>query len=116
MTLKWHGHRNLLNTEYPHRHRCLAGNSFGQDIIYRITGGKPSKQMLIPYAVKTLQTAMLNRLIQMLSRCGHGIAYTQIEEINTALCLQKMAVTADNDVRLPKNIQATLVWDIILIE
>jgi len=55
-------------------------------------------------------------LIQMLSRCGHGIAYTQIEEINTALCLQKMAVTADNDVRLPKNIQATLVWDIILIE
>jgi len=52
----------------------------------------------------------------MLSRCGHGIAYKQIEEINTALCVQKMAVTSDNDVPLPKNIQATLVWDIILIE
>jgi len=47
----------------------------------------------------------------MLSRCEHGIAYTQIEEINTALCLQKMALTPDNDVPLPKNIQATLAWD-----
>ena len=49
-----------IPTEYPHRHRCLVGNSFGQDIIHGITGGKPSKQMLIPYAVKPLQTAMLN--------------------------------------------------------
>ena len=47
----------------------------------------------------------------MLSRCGHGITYTQIEEINTALCLQKMASTPDNDVPLPKNIQATVAWD-----
>ena len=52
-------------------------------------------------------------LVQMLSRCGHGIAYTQIEEINTVLCLQKMVLTSDNDVplNLPKNIQATLAWD-----
>jgi len=50
-------------------------------------------------------------LIQMLSQCEHGIAYTQIEEINTALCLQKMALTPDNDVPLPKNIQATLAWN-----
>jgi len=80
-----------IPTEYPHRHRCLVGNSFEQDIIYGMTGGKPSKQMLIPYAVKTLQTAMLN--------------------LYTALCLQKMAVASDDDVPLPKNIQATLAWD-----
>jgi len=49
-----------IPTEYPHRYRCLVGNSFGQDNIYGITGGKPSKQTLLPYAVKTLQTAMLN--------------------------------------------------------
>ena len=51
----------------------------------------------------------------MLNRCGHGIAYSQIEEINTALCLQKMALTPDNEVPLPENIQAylntTLAWD-----
>jgi len=83
-----------IPTEYPHRHQCLVVNSFEQDIIYGIRRGKPSKQMLLPYTVKTLQTAMLNRLIQMLSRCGHGIAYTQIEEINTALCLQKNGLDA----------------------
>jgi len=49
-----------IPTEYLHRHRCLVGNSFRQGIIYGITGGKLTKQMLIPYAVKALQTAMLN--------------------------------------------------------
>ena len=47
----------------------------------------------------------------MSSRCTHGIAYTQSEEINTTLCLQKMALTPDNDFTLPKNIQTTLAWD-----
>ena len=51
----------------------------------------------------------------MLNRCGHGIAYSQIEEINVALCLQKMALTPDNDVPLPENIQphinTTFAWD-----
>jgi len=41
----------------------------------------------------------------------HGIAYTQIEGINTALCQQKMALTPDDDVPLLKNIQVTLTWD-----
>ena len=51
----------------------------------------------------------------MLNRCGHGITYSQIEEINTALCLQKMALTPNDDVPLPENIQpyimTTLAWD-----
>ena len=105
-----------ITTEYPHRVRRLV-NSFGQDIIYGVTGGrqKPPKHILLPYAVKTLTNMYNVELIQMLNRRGHGIAYSQIEEINTALCLQKMALTPDNEVPLPENIQAyvntTLAWD-----
>ena len=54
-------------------------------------------------------------LIQMLNRCGHGIAYSQIAEINIAPRLQKMALTPDNEAPLPENIQAyvntMLAWD-----
>lgn len=51
----------------------------------------------------------------MLNRSGHGIAYSQMEEINTVLCLQKMALAHDNEDPLPKKIQSyvqtTLAWD-----
>ena len=51
----------------------------------------------------------------MLNRCGHGIAYSEIEEINMARRLQKMALTPDNKVPLSENIQAyvnaMLAWD-----
>ena len=43
------------------------------------------------------------------------IAYSQLEEINTALCAQKLAVTSRNEVPLPDNIlpyiNTTLAWD-----
>lgn len=100
--------------EYPQRVQRLI-NSFGQDIIYGVSGGrqKPPKQILLPYVVKSLTNNV--ELIQMLNRCGHGIAYSQIEEMNTALCLQKMALTPDNEIPLPENIQpyisTTLAWD-----
>ena len=51
----------------------------------------------------------------MLNRCGHGIAYSKIKEINIVLCLEKMALTPENEVPLPENIQAyvntMLGWD-----
>ena len=51
----------------------------------------------------------------MLNRSGHGIAYSQMEEINTVLCLQKMALAHDNEGPLPEKIQSyvqtTLAWD-----
>ena len=100
--------------EYPLRIQRLV-NSFGQDIGYAVTAGnqKPPKQVLLPYAVKTLTNNV--ELIQLLNRCGHGIAYSQIEEINTALCMEKLAQTPDNDVPLPESIQphinTTLAWD-----
>ena len=98
--------------EYPQRVRHLM-SSFGQDIIYDITGGRqvPPKQMLLPYAVKSLTNNI--ELIKMLNRCGH--ANSQIEEINTVLSLQQMALVHDNEDPLPEKIQSyvqtTLVWD-----
>ena len=54
-------------------------------------------------------------LIQIINRCGHGMSYSQIEEINTALCLQKLALTPENSIPLPGNIKphisTTLAWD-----
>ena len=87
--------------------------SFAQDLMFGVSRGKikPPKQILLPYAVKTLTNDV--ELIQMLNRCGHGIAYSQLEEINTDLCLQKMASTSE--IQLPDNIQphvsTTLAWD-----
>ena len=56
-----------IPAEYPDRLWCFV-DSFGQDIIYRVTPGlqKPLKQILLPYA-KQFQ------LIQMPHQCGHGI-------------------------------------------
>ena len=53
--------------------------------------------------------------IQLINRCGHGIAHSQIEEINPVLCLRKMAATTGNEVSLSENIQpfvsTTIAWD-----
>ena len=58
-----------LTTKYSHRVRRLV-NSFGQDI-YGVTGGrqKPPKQMLLPYAAKTLTNDVVE-LIRMLTDVG----------------------------------------------
>jgi len=87
--------------------------SFAQDFMFGVSRGKikPPKQILLPYAVKTLTNNV--ELIQMLNGCGQGIAYSQLEEINTALCLQKMA--SKSEIPLPDNIlphvSTTLAWD-----
>ena len=89
--------------------------SFGQDLVFGASGGrqKPPKHILLPYAIKSLTNNV--ELIHILNRCGYGIAYSQLEEINTALCLQKLAVTSRNEVPLPDNIRpftnTTLAWD-----
>ena len=76
------------NSKYPEE-PCSSKvqrlvNSFGQDMVFGVTGGrkKPPKHILLPYAVKTLTNNV--ELIQILNRCGHGVAYSQIEELNTA--------------------------------
>jgi len=89
--------------------------SFAQDLIFGVTRGriKSPKQILLPYAVKTLTNNV--ELVSILNRYGHGLSHSQLEEINTALCMQKMATTATSEVPLPNNIQphvsTTLAWD-----
>ena len=97
----------------PRTHRLML--SLGQDLIFAVSGGRqrPPKHILLPYAVKSLTNNV--DLIQILNRCGHGVAYSQLEEINTALCLQKMSATPGNEVPLPENIcpfvGTTLAWE-----
>ena len=88
---------------------------FGQDLIFGVTCGrvKTPKHTPLPYAVKSLTNNV--ELIQIINRCGHGMSYSQIEEINTALCLQKLTSTPENSIPLPGNIKpyisTTLAWD-----
>jgi hypothetical protein len=84
----------LLQGEYsnspPERIDRLT-NSFGSDLVYAVSRGKikPKKHILLPFTVKSLTGNV--EMIQTLNRLGHGVSYSQVEEIDTALCLQKMA-------------------------
>ena len=64
------------------------------------------------FSVKSL-TANVG-LIHTLNRLGHCISYSQLEEVDTALCLHKLALSGC-EVALPRNIQPnvliTLAWD-----
>ena len=74
---------------------------------------KNPKHILLPYAVKSLTNNI--DLIQILNQCGHGVSYSQLEELNTALYLQKLDVTPESMVPLSDNIKlhisTTLAWD-----
>lgn len=89
--------------------------SFGQDIIYAVTCGKhkPPKHLLLPYAVKTLTGNI--EIIRTLNKFGHGVSYSQLEENDTALCLQKLATGFNQRVALPASIKphvfTNLAWD-----
>ena len=69
--------------------------------------------MLLPYAVKTLTNDV--ELIQMLTDVGMRSRFLKLKNLNAALCLQKLALTGDNAVPVPDNIQAyvnnSLKWD-----
>ena len=89
--------------------------SFSQDIIYAVTCGKrkPPKHILLSYGVKTLTGNI--EIIQMLNRFGHGVSHSQLEENDTALCLQKLAANLYQTTILPGTIQpnvfTNLAWD-----
>lgn len=69
--------------------------------------------LLLPYAVKTLTGN--TELIQMLNRLGHGVSYSQLQENDTAVCLQKLTATQNQNVVLPTPLQpsifTSLAWD-----
>lgn len=74
---------------------------------------KPPKHLLLPYAVKTLTGDV--ELIQTLNKLGFGVSYSQLEENDTALYLQKLATGFIQGVVLPASIKphvfTNLAWD-----
>ena len=81
---------------------------FGNDLVHATSCGKtkPSKHILLPFAVKSLTGNV--ELIRTLNRHCHCISYLQLEEVDTALCLQKL-VLSGCEVALPRNIQLNVV-------
>ena len=88
-------------------------NSFAQDLVYAVTNGKEktAKHVLLPNTVKSLTGNV--ELIHTLNRLGHSLSYSMMQQIDTALCLQKLSsgddVPLSTDVR--PGIFTTLVWD-----
>ena len=70
--------------------------SIGQDIISAVTNSRvlTPKHLLLPWAIKALTGNV--ELIKTLNRLGHGCSYTKLQEIDTALCIEKMS-NADED-------------------
>ena len=54
-------------------------------------------------------------IIKILNKFGHGVSYSELEENNTALCLQKLATGPTQRVVIPVSIQpnvfVNLAWD-----
>ena len=102
------------NSYQTHRVTTLV-SSFSQDMAYAVTCGqhKPPKHILLPYAVKSLTRNV--ELIRTLNKFGRGVSYSQLEENDTALCLQKLATGLNHRVVLPSPIKpyvfTTLAWD-----
>ena len=61
--------------------------SFSQDLVHAVTRGKvkPPKHIALSFSVKSLTGNV--QLLNILNRLGHCVAYSQMEEIETALCM-----------------------------
>jgi hypothetical protein len=71
--------------------------SIGQDILYAVTNGQAvtPKHILLPWAIKTMTGNV--ELIRILNRLGHGCSYTRLEEVDTALCMEKLKDSEDSE-------------------
>ena len=89
--------------------------SIGEDCMYAVRGGKviPNMHILLPWNVKSLTRNV--EIIKMLNRLGHGISYSKLEEIDTALYLQKQNKEENRGIVLPSSshpdILTTLAYD-----
>ena len=107
----------FLRTLLTGEHECVNPServqrlaiSFGSDLVFAVTCGrtKPPKHILLPFAVKSLTEN--TELIRTLNRLGHSVFYSQAEEIDTVLCVQKLGLLKD-DLPLP-GVFTTLAWD-----
>ena len=106
---------NPTSTANTSQRTDILVESFSQDMIYAVTHGqyKPPKHFLLPYAVKTLTGN--TEIIRILNKFGHGVSYDQLEENDTAMCLQKLAMGFNQRAVLPVSIKphvfTNLAWD-----
>ncbi|KAL7394267.1 hypothetical protein ABVT39_023259 [Epinephelus coioides] len=70
--------------------------SFGSDLIFAVSTGKtkPPKHVLLPFTIKSLTGN--KELKHIMSRLGHSVSYSQLQEIDTAFCLQKLELAKEN--------------------
>ena len=63
--------------------------SLAQDLVYCVSHGrvKTPKHVLLPMTVKSLTGKA--ELVTLLNRFGHGMSYSQVEELETALAEQQ---------------------------
>ena len=63
---------------------------------------KAEKHVLLPWVIKTLTGNV--ELIKIINWLGHGYSYTALEEIDTALCINKVANVDSDSVPLPSKV------------
>ena len=75
----------------PSERVVWVANSSAQDIVYAITCDKQktAKHFLLPTTIKALTDN--TEIMQLVNRLGHGMSYSQVEENERAICLQKLA-------------------------
>ena len=95
-----------------HAHRWIL--SLGQDLIHCVSRGrtKTPKHVPLPITVKSLTGSA--ELVTLLNRFGHGLSYSQIEELETAIAEQQIT-NLHNGVLLPTvcspSVSAVFCWD-----
>ncbi|KAG0712719.1 hypothetical protein GWK47_017819 [Chionoecetes opilio] len=96
---------DTTSTTNKSQRTAILVESFSQDMIYAVTRGqyKTPKHFLLPYAVKALTGN--TEVIRILNKFGHGVSYDQLEENDTALCLQKLAMGFNQRAVLPLSIK-----------
>lgn len=88
--------------------------SLSQDLIHSVSRGriKTPKHIVLPMTVKSLTGNV--ELITILNRFGHGLSYSQVEEVETALAEMQIA-KQQNGVLVPSvcypNVPAVFCWD-----
>ena len=100
-------------TSLPNHVHCWI-LSLGQDLIHYVSRGrtKTPKHVPLPMTVKSLTGSA--ELVTLLNRFGHGLSYSQIEELETAIAEQQIT-NLRNGVLLPTvcspSVSAVFCWD-----
>ena len=106
-------YRNVINgRDCECEHSDLKINSFYQDLSFAVTRTPSAKNILLPFAIKSLTGNV--ELIRIINRLAHGVSLTYLMEIDTGIAIQKISPEPDKVVlpdELQKAVPTTLVYD-----